>query len=181
MKHHSIGRRLALPGALAAVVLFAVGPVSAALFVTLEPTSGPPGTEVTGRTGGERAFSTQVDPLPTYRVAKAAADTVTSPDGPGLVAIGELVVGAAGNGRSSFRVPQIEPGDYVLVVFCPSCAPFSAGRTMAPVADFRVTPAPPATDTVPVAPASSSALTLVIAALVLAAVLLAAVRLRFSR
>lgn len=178
MKYHSVGRYLSLPGVLATVVvlsLLAVGPASAALFVVLEPTSGPPGTQVTGRTGGEGAFSTQVDPLPTYLVAKGAADSATSPDDPGLIAIGELVVDAAGNGRISFSVPQVEPGDYVVIVFCPSCAPFSAGRTMAPVADFRVTSSLPATDTVPVDSVGWSGLSAVFAALLLLAVVLLAV------
>jgi len=184
VKHLSVGRNLSLAGALAAAVLLsllAVGSASAALFIVLEPTSGPPGTEVAGRTGGEGAFSTQVDPLPTYLVAKAAADSVSSPDDPGLIAVGELIVDAAGNGRISFRVPQVEPGDYVVIVFCPSCAPFSAGRTMAPVADFQVTSSPPATDTVPVDPARWSGPIAVLAALLLAVVLLAALRQRLAR
>lgn len=180
MKQPSIGRRLALSGALAAalVSLLATVPVAAALYLILDPLSGPPGTEVTGRTGGEGAVATQVDPLPAYLVPAAAADAVTTPDDPRLVRIGELVVDASGNGRISFRVPHVEPGDYVVMVFCPGCAPFSAGRTMAPMADFYVTPPPPATDTTPVPPKGWQPLVLAGGALLLAGALLAALRLR---
>jgi hypothetical protein len=74
---------------------------------------------------------------------------VATPDDPHLVQIGELVVDASGNGRISFHVPVVKPGNYVLMVFCPSCAATSAGRSMLAVAEFRVTPAPPSTDTLP--------------------------------
>jgi hypothetical protein len=182
MAHRFIGRGVSLPGALVTAALLALAaavPAVAALFVNLDPTSGPPGTEVTGRTGGEGAIAAQVDPLPAFLVVAATADSVTSPDDPNLIEIGELVVDAAGNGRISFRVPQIEPGDYVVMVFCPDCAPFSAGRTMAPVADFRVTPLPPATDTEPVAPDGVSVLLIVAGVVLLAGGLSAALRTRF--
>ncbi len=184
MNQPSISHRLALSGALTAAALvshLATVPAAASLYLILDPLSGPPATEVTGRTGGEGAFSTQVDPLQAYLVAAATADAVTSPDDPHLVRIGELVVDAAGNGRISFRVPHIEPGDYVVVAFCPSCSPSSAGRTMVPLADFQVTPSPPATDTVPVAPDEWSSLGLAGGALLLAGVLLAALRRRALR
>jgi hypothetical protein len=181
MKH---GRRLSFPGALglaALLALLSAGPTAAALFLLLDPDSGPPGTEVTGQTGGEGAFATLVDPLPAYLVAAAAADSVTNPDDPNLVEIGELVVDASGNGEILFRVPQIEPGDYVVMVFCPSCAPFSAGRAMAPVADFRVTPSTPATDTAPAAPDGWFLFVLVGGVLLLVGVTLMAFRLRLLR
>jgi len=184
VKHLTVTRNRSIPGALAAAVLLSllvVGSASGALFVILEPTSGPPGTEVTGRTGGDGAFASQVDPLPTYLVAKAAADSVTSPEDPGLIPIGELIVDEGGNGRISFLVPQVEPGDYVVIAFCPSCAPFNAGWTMAPVADFHVTSSPPATDTVPVDPARWPGLIALLAAQLLTVVLLAALRQRLMR
>lgn len=183
LKELSVGRRFSLIGALATAALMnllAAWPASAALFVILEPTSGPPGTEVRGRTGGEGAFSTPVDPLPTFLVAEKVADSVTSPDDRGLIEIGRLVVDAAGNGQISFRVPQIEPGDYVVMVFCPSCAPFSAGRTMAAVADFGVTALPPPTDTVPVDTAGRSALIAVVTVLLLVAGSFIALRRRLA-
>lgn len=69
------------------------------------------------------------------------------------VEVGRLVVDAAGDGRITFVVPDVEPGDYSVMVFCLSCAAFSAGRTMLSMADFEVTAASPSTDTVP--PAAS--------------------------
>jgi len=116
VKHLTVTRNRSIPGALAAAVLLSllvVGSASGALFVILEPTSGPPGTEVTGRTGGDGAFASQVDPLPTYLVAKAAADSVTSPEDPGLIPIGELIVDEGGNGRISFLGPLWQ--DYAVV------------------------------------------------------------------
>jgi hypothetical protein len=84
--------------------------------------------------------------LPTYLIDRRSADTVTSPDDPDLVRIGELVVDADGNGRLSFIVPEVDAGDYVVMAFCPACAPTSAGRSMLPIADFRVTLSAPTTD-----------------------------------
>lgn len=81
-----------------------------------------------------------------------------------------------GSGRISFVVPKLEPGDYVLMVFCPSCAPTSAGTTMLEVADFTVTPSPPTTDTLPSTPPSSFAVVGLVAALLAAVGGLAVVR-----
>jgi hypothetical protein len=171
-------RRAALvTGALLAFVL--VWPVAAALFLILEPTSGPPGSEVTGRTGGEGAFSTPVLPLSTYLVAETAAASVSNPADPRLVPIGELVVDAAGNGAIVFHVPPVEPGGYVVMVFCPSCADFSGGQAMAPLADFRVTSPPPATDTA-AGDQAGTVWVAALAALLLASVLLSAARRRLT-
>jgi len=52
---------------------------SAALFLILELTNGPPGTQVVGRTAGSGAFNPPpVEPLRTFLVAAAAVDSVTS-------------------------------------------------------------------------------------------------------
>lgn len=147
-------RSLVAAGVAASLMLLVtVGSVQAALFLILDPVSGPPGTHVSGRTGGEGAFSSQVDPLTSYLVASDSAGLVTSPDDAGLIEIGQLVVDPAGNGRITFVVPRIDPGSYVVMVHCPSCAPFSSGSVMAVVADFQVTPSAPNTDTAPDAPA----------------------------
>jgi hypothetical protein len=135
---------------LAGLGLFlAAGTAIAALVLVLDRDSGPPGTRVTGQTAYNGAFATHVDPLSTYLVSQAAADGVTSPNDPHLIKIGRLVIDAARNGRITFDVPPVDPGSYVVMVQCPSCAQFNAGRTMLPVADFRVTASPPATDTEP--------------------------------
>jgi len=142
----------------------------ASLVLILDSTSAPAGARVTGRTGGEGAFASQVDPLTTYLVASAVADQVTTPDDARLVEIGRLVVDAGGNGQIAFVVPRLDPGPYAVMVHCPSCAVTSSGRTMLPVADFRVTASVPSTDTGPSDPSrlpSPGALwTVLIAALI---------------
>lgn len=127
--------------------LLVAAPVTAALFVILEPDHGPPGTEVTGRTPSSGAFAGLSEPMPTYLVTRAAVDAVTNPDDAALIEIGDLIVGADGNGRMSFVVPQVDPGDYVVMAFCAACAPTSAGRTMLPIAEFQVTSSAPNTET----------------------------------
>ena len=151
MTHPALSRT-SLHAAVAAASLawlFTAASVMAAVFVVLDRTSGPAGARVTGTTAGHGAFARQVDPLATYLVASAAADHVTSPDDARLVDIGRLAVDADGNGRIAFVVPRLDPGPYVVMVHCPSCAAFSFGRTMLPVADFRVIPSAPYTDTGP--------------------------------
>jgi hypothetical protein len=115
---------------------------SPSLFLLLKPASAPSGTEVDGRTAGSGAFTAGVEPLRAFLLA-GTADAVTSPDDARLVEIGRLVVDAAGDGRISFRVPELEPSSYGVMVFCPSCAPTNAGRAMLWVANFEVTSASP--------------------------------------
>jgi hypothetical protein len=140
---------VAAVGAALLVWLLTAGSVIASLAIVLDPTSAPAGARVMGRTGGEGAFSSQVDPLATYLVASAAADQVTSANDTRLVEVGRLVVDSGGNGQIVFVVPGVDPGPYVVMVHCPTCAATSFGRTMLPVADFRVTAAAPSTDTGP--------------------------------
>ena len=119
--------------------LITAGSVNAALFLVLAPESGPSGTEVAGRTGGEGAFaSSVVGPLQTYFVDQADADGVSSPDDPALVDIGQLMIDTNGNGSIRFVVPDLAPGGYVVMVHCPQCAEFNAGRIMLGVASFDV-------------------------------------------
>jgi hypothetical protein len=150
-------------------LLLASGAAIAAAWLVLDRDSGPPGTRVTGQTGGNGAFPTQVDPLSTYLVSAAAADDVTSPNDPHLIRIGRLVIDAAGNGRVTFIVPPVDPGRYVVMVHCPSCAEFSFGRTMLSVGGFRVTTPPPATDTEPSRPVPGNTTLVAIGAGVLGA------------
>jgi hypothetical protein len=120
---------------------------SASLFLVLTEVSGPAGTVVRGHTGGNQAFAQQVSPLPTYFVDRGGMDSVTTPDDPRLKQIGQLAVDASGNGTITFVVPSLPPGPYALMVYCPSCAQYSTGRVMLPVADFTITPGPPNTAT----------------------------------
>jgi hypothetical protein len=119
---------------------------SAALVLILAPASGPPGTVVLGHTAGQGAFPTAVDPLLTYLVRAAAADGIVDARDPRLIEVGKLVVDRAGNGHIRFVVPAVDAGPYVVMVHCPSCALYSRGRTILPVADFEVIQALPRTD-----------------------------------
>ncbi len=123
-------------------MLVLVTAASAALFLTLSKTSGPPGTSVKGHTGGTGAFPGPMAPLPTYFVSQAIADSVTSPNDPRLVLVGQLQVDAHGDGIITFVVPSVPPGPFALMVSCPSCGPVSAGRVMLPVGEFQITSEP---------------------------------------
>lgn len=132
----------------AVVALAVLAPsVAASLFLVLDPPSGPPGTRVIGVTGGRGAASLAAgSTLDAYLAPAAASPGAT--DDPSLIRIGGLVVDAAGDGRIKFAVPVVAAGPVSLYVFCPPCAPASAGRTLLWVGDFRVTVDAPATDTV---------------------------------
>jgi hypothetical protein len=117
----------------------------ASLFLELEPPSGPPGTSVQGVTVGRGSVSlAAASTLDAYLAPAGAAPVAT--DDPSLTPIGGLVVDAAGDGRIEFRIPAVAPGPVSVYVFCPPCAPSSAGRTLLWVADFLVTVDAPATD-----------------------------------
>lgn len=80
---NSESRRRATLGAIVTAGLSALlttNTASAALFLILNPASGPPGTEVTGRTVGSGTFTAPVEPLRTFFVGRGAADAVSSPD-----------------------------------------------------------------------------------------------------
>ena len=131
------------------LLLLLVPVVSASLFLVLTKTSGPADTVVQGRTGGNGAFAKPVSPLPSYFVDQAASDSVTTADDARLVMVGLLAVDASGNGTITFVVPSVPPGPYALMVYCPSCAQYAAGRVMLPVADFTITSASANTATGP--------------------------------
>lgn len=183
LPRRSIDRRSLLTAgiAVALVALFTAGTAIAALFINLDPDRGPSGTLVAGRTMGDGAFEAAIDPLPAFLVSDVTAGTVTTADDPSLVEVGKLVVDVAGNGRISFVVPTLDPGEYVLMIYCPPCAPTSAGRTMLPVADFTVTPSPPTTDTAPSTPRPTLVVVGVVGALLVVVSGLAVVRLMKPR
>jgi hypothetical protein len=56
-----------------------------------------------------------------------------------LVDIGQLMIDTSGNGSIRFVVPNLVPGGYVVMVHCPPCAEFNAGRVMLGLASFDVT------------------------------------------
>lgn len=164
-----------ISGGVSLLVLL-VSVVSASLFLVLNETSGPAGTVVRGRTGGNGAFAEQVSPLPTYFVDQASSDGVTSPDDARLVMVGQLVVDTSGNGTITFTVPSLPPGPYALMVYCPSCAQTSAGRVMLSVAAFTITPGSANTAIGPPASPLPTILGLALAMAVLAGSAFAALR-----
>ena len=133
--------------ALAATVLVA-GPADGALFLTFAPASGPPGTIVSARTGGQGALAA-IAPvrMPLYFVGVSVADEVSRsvPSADDLsgddrvVAIGEIVSDAEGNAALDFPVPDLPPGRYEVRAFCQPCAPFSVGDNFLPMGEFQVT------------------------------------------
>jgi hypothetical protein len=127
------------------LTLLLTSAASASLFLVLTEASGPAGTVVRGHTRGNQAFAQQVSPLLAFFVDREAADSVNSPEDARLAHIGQLAVDARGNGTITFVVPSLPVGPYALMVYCPSCAQFSAGRVMLSVADFTITPGSPNT------------------------------------
>jgi hypothetical protein len=129
-------------------LLLVSGAAQAALFVTFDPTSGPPGAIVKARTGGEGALANVALPrMPLYFVgASVAADVPRSVAGPDslsgddrLVAVGEIVSDAKGNGALDFPVPDLPPGHYEVRAYCPPCARYSLGDNLLPVGEFQIT------------------------------------------
>jgi hypothetical protein len=117
--------------------------VAAALWLQLDRTSGPVGAVVHGRTGGNGPFGDgTARSLDVFIAPETVAESVVAPDDPRLVAIGALRIDEVGNGELTFTVPHVAAGRYTLVLHCPSCAEFSAGRVILPVANLTVAAAP---------------------------------------
>lgn len=152
---------------LTAITLLVVGlytvPAHAAFFLIFETAAyqperyeipntgglGSPGRLVRARTGGRRAMQPN-EVMPAFLAADGYPSTVESvsqlTDVDGLTPIGDLRSDRDGNGRLSFETPTVPPGDYEIVVYCRSCAPFSDGSNVVAIAPFRVTGEPRASD-----------------------------------
>jgi hypothetical protein len=102
---------------------------------------GSPGEAVRARTGGRGALDPD-EVMPAFLASGAYPSTIKSAEDlegvEGLTPIGELRAGANGNGHLSFETPELASSDYDIVVFCRTCAAFSSGRNVVPVAPFRV-------------------------------------------
>jgi hypothetical protein len=141
-------RLISATGAVLAALVLSAGPAQGALFLTFDPTSGPPGTIVKTRTGGTGALA-GIAParLPLYfvgsSVAAAVPRSVPSADflsgDDRLVAVGEVVSDAQGAGALDFPVPDLPPGRYEVRAYCPPCAPLSVGDNFLPVGEFQIT------------------------------------------
>lgn len=115
------------------VALLHADPALAALFLIFDHTSGSPGTLVGVQTGGNGGCRLCPSSTHAYWVAASLAGDVSDPRDPRLVAAGHLDVDAAGNGKGTITVPSVPNGPYVVMVYCPACAPHSAGRSLLPV------------------------------------------------
>ena len=113
-------------------------PALASLAIELEPASGPPGSEVVGRTIGSGAFPRT---LAERRFSLSVLDADTSIEGAepeAFIPIGNLRVTPEGDGVTEFVIPEIPVGSYTLTIRCAPCAPFSAGRRLLPVGELFV-------------------------------------------
>jgi hypothetical protein len=120
------------------VVLFVAllaPPARGALFMEFDPPRGRPGTIVTGRTAGEGALTGG-----TGRRFLVYLDSLETKD---WIPIGHVAVDKRGNGTLEFEVPDVPGGKYTVLMSCPPCAPYSAGRTEVPIGDFTVIGPPP--------------------------------------
>ena len=128
--------------AVAATIPLVISPaVDASLFLRFRPTEGQPGTEVVGRTAGRGAFTGQE--------GKAFGLYLQHGDGKGLedgsILVDRLVVTKKGDGVTRFVIPNVPSGRYSLVLDCPPCRPFSAGRRFLEVGNLRVLAGPTST------------------------------------
>jgi hypothetical protein len=124
--------------------------VSAAFWIVLDRTSGPSGTVVHGRTLGSGSVTLAPSrSLPIFLIKQDLASQIDDPADERLIRLGELVVDANGDGTTTFRIPNVAPDEYDVLVHCEPCAPSSAGATMLYGADLEVSVTPPATDTGP--------------------------------
>jgi hypothetical protein len=146
-------------GAAAFLVLVTATPAQAALFLIFEGRGftaaqstvantggiGAPGERIVARTGGRNAMgnteSMRAFMMPTgdlREVPDQVRSLVSLRSTEALVPLGRIVADPRGNGHLEFRVPEEEPGRYRILVYCPDCAAYSAGRNVLPVAAFRV-------------------------------------------
>jgi hypothetical protein len=117
-------------------------PAQAALSLVFSKSSAAPGDVVRVRTGGEGAF---LEPARrgefrrgprVFLAPKAAARSIRSTRDRRLTLVGRLAVDRKGNGRLTFTVPKLRPGEYTTFVHCVPCARYSNGRTLLATGPF---------------------------------------------
>jgi hypothetical protein len=67
--------------------------------------------------GGKVPSPPPLSPLPLFLVPARHADRVTARTDPALIELGLLVVDGRGNGRTTFEVPDVPAGRYLVMVF----------------------------------------------------------------
>ncbi|HET7868818.1 MAG TPA: hypothetical protein VFM85_00660 [Actinomycetota bacterium] len=119
-----------------ALVAVSANVAQASLFLIFDRTSGRPETVVHVRTAGDGACAACPHRMSLYFAAAAAADSIRSPDDPGLIQVGTLTVDDRANGSGLLTVPEVRNGPYVVMTYCEPCASHSAGRVILPVGPF---------------------------------------------
>lgn len=129
--------RLTAVALLTTGLLMLAEPAQAALWLDISPSSAVPGTSVSGRTIGNGSLQlVGATALPAWLVNAELWKRHESIAG--STSIGELTPDRKSNGRVSFVVPEVRPGNYLVVVQCDACASHSGWRTTFPVGEFVV-------------------------------------------
>jgi len=139
-------RQLAVSLVAASVLVSgAVVIVRAALFLEFQPGDGAPGSRVMARTSGSGAtLVAGGSSLPMWFVPSGHEFP-----GSDAIPVGTVEIDKAGNGHTTFSVPEARPGVFDVYLHCEPCAPFSGGRTDIWVGEFVILVAPPPTDATP--------------------------------
>lgn len=157
MQPSSVIRRYWHMGALVVLgtILLLVSPAQASLFLIFKGEGskasessaanggegvGAPGRRIEARTGGQGAMG-DIKTMSAFLVpGNRVPDSQSLHSRRDVFPLGRVVADTEGNGHLEFMVPEVQPGAYRIVVFCPACAAFSAGRNVLPVASFRIVP-----------------------------------------
>jgi selenocysteine lyase/cysteine desulfurase len=134
--------------AVALAIVTTAPPAQAALWLELRPAAASPGEVVHGRTGGQAAMAGSPGvrlPLVLVKAERAGRlpPKVSSSAAlrmlPGVVPVGTLEVDRRGDGTITFTVPNVPPGRYATVLWCPGCARYSFGANVVHTGVLTVT------------------------------------------
>jgi hypothetical protein len=123
----------------ASLVLLPETSASASLWLELEPRKAPPLAVVHARTIGSGAVLAATDSQLDAYLAPVKAGEIDDPLSEDLTPIGQMVVDSNGDGSIDFQVPRLPAGKYDVILWCPPCAKYSAGRKLVAARIFRVT------------------------------------------
>jgi hypothetical protein len=122
----------------ASLVLLPETSASASLWLEVEPRKAPPLAVVHARTIGSGAVLAATDSQLDVYLAPVKAGQIDDPLSEDLTPIGQMVVDSNGDGTIDFQVPQLPAGKYQVILWCPPCAKYSAGRKLLAAGTFRV-------------------------------------------
>ena len=102
---------------------------------------GSPGDIVRAHTAGRGAVGAR-EVMPAFLTSGGYPPLVDSADEleavDGMTPIGKLRADGKGTGRLTFETPDLPPGNYDIVLYCPDCPEFSSGGNVVAVAPFRI-------------------------------------------